>query len=206
MKLINASYEILTKTDNMNKLWLIELAGRTCYKSENKITNESAEKFVSMLLKRGHESVIEHESITVKFIVDRGVSHELVRHRLAFFSQESTRYCNYSKDKFNNEVTFIKPCWFNKASTYTQAFWLDSIGSTEKSYQVLIEEGWTPQEARSVLPNALKTEIVVTSNLRHWREIFRQRTSQAAHPQMREVMIPLLEDFRAQIPIVFDSI
>lgn len=204
MKLVNASYEIQTNVDGLSMLQAIERAGRKCYKSEDKITDESAVDFVRMLLSHPHESVIEHASATVCFIVDRGVSHELVRHRLASFSQESTRYCNYSKDKHNNELTFIRPCWGIEDNRGT--VWRQLMQNAEDVYLYLLLEGWTPQEARSVLPNALKTEIVVTTNLRHWREIFRQRTAKAAHPQMREVMVPLLEDFQALIPVVFDSI
>jgi thymidylate synthase (FAD) len=216
MKLIKPSYEILDCPDN-NKL--IELAGRTCYKSEDKITEESADKFIEMILNKGHESVVEHEKITVKFICDRGVSHELVRHRIASFSQESTRYCNYSKTKFDNEITFIIPNWcssieemdktdwdlIHKSSQGPERMWVNSMIEAEKSYMYLIGM-WTPQQARSVLPNSLKTEIVVTANLREWREIFRQRTSKAAHPQMRELMCPLLNELKEKLPVIFKDI
>ncbi len=207
MRLINASYEILTDINSDKILKTIELAGRTCYKSEDRITDISAVAFADMIVNQyKHHSVIEHEHLSVRFIVDRGVSHELVRQRLASFSQESTRFCNYSKDKFGNEITFIRPCWWDKASLRSQDIWISSMINDENDYRDLIEEGWTPQEARSVLPNALKTEIVVTSNLRHWREIFSQRVAKNAHPQMREVMQPLLTDMQASIPIIFDDI
>lgn len=217
MKLIKASFEILTPINGEQILKNIEIAGRTCYKSEDKITEDSAHKFVQMLLGRQHESVIEHQSISVKFICDRGVSHEIVRHRLASFSQESTRYCNYSKDKFGNELTFIIPSWLELPegsmlvdiketptdATYT---WIYSMYTAELWYNQLIKIGWQPQQARAVLPNSLKTEIVVTANLREWRTILKQRTSQAAHPQMRELMIPLLQTLKEKIPVIFDDI
>jgi len=211
----------LTEIQPEKILTNIEKAGRTCYKSENRITAESAEKFVANLIKSGHESVIEHESISVKFICDRGVSHELVRHRLASFSQESTRYCNYSKDKFDNQLTFIIPCWLDIQNgfettikdiiqmrglnpLYWQFYW--SLAIAETSYIELLKGEWTPQQARSVLPNSLKTEIVVTANLREWRTIFKQRTSNAAHPQMRELMCPLLEELKQKLPVIFNDI
>ena len=205
MRLIKANYKILTELDGKEILKSIEIAGRTAYKSEDKITETSAEDFVKMLIRRKHLSVLEHKSFTVKFIVDRGVSHELVRHRLASYTQESTRYCNYTKGKFNNELTFIDMSHIFKY--YTQKrLWLSSLKKAEESYIELTKDGCPPEIARSVLPNSLKTEIVVTANLREWRHIFRLRTSKAAHPQMREVMIPLLEEIKTLIPVIFDDI
>lgn len=205
MKVINASYEILTPINGEQILKNIEKIGRTCYKSEDKITDGSAEKFVGMLVKNGHEAMIEHNHITVKFICDRGVSHELVRHRLASFAQESTRYCNYSKEKFGNELTFIRPCFWDEYDN-EMYYWRHSIDVSERTYLELLRLGATPQEARSVLPNSLKTEITMTMNLREWRHFFKLRTDKAAHPQMRELTIPLLEEFKKLIPVVFDDI
>ncbi len=182
----------------------IELAGRTAYKSEDKITNDSAKDFVKMILKRGHLSVIEHQSVSVRFICDRGVSHEIVRHRLASYTQESTRYCNYTKGKFGSEITVIEPCFWSQDDERYKV-WKQAIEQIESAYNKLVEMGATPQEARSILPNSLKTEIVVTMNLREWRHFFTMRTSAAAHPQMREVAIPLLKEFQKQIPIIFDD-
>jgi thymidylate synthase (FAD) len=182
----------------------IELAGRTAYKSEDKITNDSAKDFVKMILKRGHLSVIEHQSVSVRFICDRGVSHEIVRHRLASYTQESTRYCNYTKGKFGSEITVIEPCFWSQDDERYKV-WKQAIEQIESAYNKLVELGATPQEARSILPNSLKTEIVVTMNLREWRHFFTMRTSAAAHPQMREVAIPLLKEFQKQIPIIFDD-
>lgn len=182
----------------------IEKCGRVCYKSEGRITDGSAEKFVANIIKRGHEAVLEHASITVKFVVDRGVSHEIVRHRLASYCQESTRYCNYSKDDFGTEITFIKPFFLEKTGAWCH--WESACEEAETAYFNMLNWGCTPQEARSVLPNSLKTELVMTANLREWRTFFKLRTSEAAHPQMREVTIPLLEKFKQMIPVVFDDI
>jgi thymidylate synthase (FAD) len=223
MKFIKPYYKILSKIKGKEILQNIERAGRTCYKSEDRITDESAEKFIKMLIERGHESVLEHETISILFTCDRGVSHEIVRHRLASFSQESTRYCNYSSDKFENQLTFIIPEWLdieecqvasiNQALVYckspvkgTTPTWLNSMLHAEHSYNHLINNGWESQQARSILPNSLKTEIVVTANIREWRTIFKQRTTKAAHPQMRELMCPLLDELKTIIPIVFNDI
>lgn len=209
MKIVSAGYEILTPISNggIDELKHIEKIGRVCYKSEDKITGdgESARKFVKMLIDRGHEAMIEHSSLSVKFTVDRGVSHELVRHRIASFAQESTRYCNYSKNKFGNEITVIKPLFFAEDSEqYSE--WKSAMIDAEKHYFDLLKNGATPQEARSVLPNSTKTEITITANYREWRNFFKLRTAEAAHPQMREVTIPLLEELKEKLPIVFDDI
>ena len=205
MKIINASYRIETPIDGAEILKRIEKAGRTCYKSEDRITEESAKSFVRMLIERGHESVLEHESITVRFICDRGVSHEIVRHRLASYSQESTRYCNYSGDRFGSELTFIKPCFFKeKKGAYCS--WYNSMDFAECAYFDMLDDGCTPQEARSVLPSSIKTEVVMTANLREWRHFLKLRTAKAAHPQMRELTVPLLKELQERIPVVFDDI
>ena len=205
MKIINASYRIETPIDGKQILKRIEIAGRTCYKSEDRITDESATAFVRKLIERGHESVLEHESITVRFVCDRGVSHEIVRHRLASYSQESTRYCNYSNDRFGYEITFIKPC-FLKEGTGAYASWLSAMHLANIMYSDMLAEGCTPQEARSVLPNSTKTEVVMTANLREWRHFLKLRTAKAAHPQMRELTVPLLHELQRRIPVVFDDI
>lgn len=205
MKIINPSVEILTPVNGIDVLKTLELAGRTCYKSEDKITEDSCVKFVQNVLKRGHEAVIEHFNISVKFICDRGVTHEIVRHRIASYCQESTRYCNYSNDKFGNEITVIKPCFWDEHSA-VYGTWEIACRQAEKAYFELLDNGATPQEARSVLPNSLKTEIVMTTNIREWRHFLKLRTSPAAHPQMREVAIMLLNQFKANIPVLFDDI
>lgn len=205
MNIINAGYEIMTPINGSEILKHIEKCGRVCYKSEDKITEDSAQIFCKNIIKRGHEAVLEHYSFTVKFIVDRGVSHEIVRHRLASYCQESTRYCNYSKDKFGTEITVIKPCFLDKEDK-KYSTWINSMKNAEQSYFKAINEGATPQEARSVLPNSLKTEVVMTANLREWRHFLKLRTSQYAHPQIREVAIPLLKELQLKIPILFDDI
>lgn len=182
----------------------LERYARVCYKSEDKMQAGSGQKFLRMILNSGHESVIEHEKITVLFIVDRGISHEIVRHRIASYSQESTRYCNYGKDKFGNEITVIKPFFFSDRENYK--YWEEACLAAERSYMALLRNGYTPQEARSVLPNSLKTEIVVTYNLREWRHFLRLRCSKAAHPQMRQVTIPLLILFKNRLPLLFEDI
>lgn len=205
MKIVDASFSIMALPDPETVLSHIESAGRTCYKSEDKITPESGRKFVKMILARGHESVIEHASATVRFVTDRGVTHELVRHRIAAYSQESTRYANYSKDKFGNEITVIRPLFWKEGSPEFAA-WAEAMENAERSYLALIEGGAQAQEARSVLPNSLKTEIVMTANLREWRHVFRLRCSGPAHPQIREIMLPLLDEFSKRIPAVFDDL
>lgn len=205
MKVIQPSIEVLDQINGDEILKRIELIGRVCYKSEDKITTDSAKTFVSNILKSGHESVIEHEKISVRIICDRGVSHEIVRHRIASYSQESTRYCNYSKDKFGNELTVIKPLFWDEESDEYQ-LWYNTIKKIEETYNKMISRGIKPQEARSILPNSLKTEIVVTMNLREWRHFFRLRTSMRAHPQMKEVADLILNEFKKEIPIIFDDI
>ena len=205
MNIIEPGFEVLDDLDGRRMLRKIEAAGRICYKSEENITDGSAEIFVRSILKNGHESVIEHEKISVRVVCDRGVSHEIVRHRIASYSQESTRYCNYSKEKFGKELTFIKPVFWEEDSKEYQ-LWKNLMKKTEASYNELIEMGAAPQEARSILPNSLKTEIVITMNLREWRHFFRLRTSKKAHPQMRQISRMILEYFQENIPAVFDDI
>lgn len=211
MKIIKASAEIISHTPNLEQV--IELGGRTCYKSEDKITEDSANEFIERIKNFKHESVLEHGAITVRFVVDRGVSHELVRHRLASFSQESTRYCNYSKSKFGEEIAVIDPRpafsswqdekWGDKAITPRWDVWYEAMSNAEASYFAMLEAGCSAQEARSVLPNSLKTEVIMTANPREWRHVFRVRCAKEAHPQMREVMLPLREGFIDRWPALF---
>lgn len=219
MIIIGPSFSIEDAIDGEEILRKIERAGRTCYKSEDKITPESARAFVAGIIKRGHESVLEHEKVTVRIICDRGVTHEIVRHRIASYSQESTRYCNYGHD---GEITVILPLWFRGAhgrhilnagmpdprDDELQLYkdWAYACSTSEAMYMRLIAAGQSPQQARAVLPNSLKTEIVCTFNLREWRHFFRLRTASSAHPQMREIICPLLHEFKRLIPVVFDDI
>ena len=205
MKIIKAKAFIESTITQEEAMALIERAGRTCYKSENKIAEGSAEDFIRNIMKRGHNTVIEHVSITARVICDRGVSHEIVRHRLASYSQESTRYCNYSTDKFGSELTVIEPCfWEDNSKAYLA--WERAMEAAERSYFALLDVGATPQEARSVLPNSLKTEIVMTMNFREWRHFFKLRCSTAAHPQMREVANILLNEFREKYPLFVENL
>ena len=212
MKIIKPKAEILRPSltpESIDAIYKnIEIAGRTCYKSEDKITADSARNFVRSLIKRGHEAMIEHASMTVKFTVDRGVSHELVRHRIASFAQSSTRYCNYSKSKFGNEITVIEPCFWPEYSSEYKT-WKYAMEKAEDAYFVLLSEGATPEEARSVLPNSLMTEVVITANMREWRNIFKLRavgTTGRPHPQMAEVMLPLLYECQKLMPELFGDI
>lgn len=205
MRIITPYVELIDPLDAERIIKKIEKIGRVCYKSEDRITNDSASAFILNILKSGHESVIEHESISVRVICDRGVSHEIVRHRIASYSQESTRYCNYSRDKFGKELTVIKPVFWEEGSK-EYSIWQDMMAQIEKSYNELIENGAKPQEARSILPNSLKTEIVMTMNLREWRHFFKLRTSNRAHPQMREISLMILELFKERLPLFFDDI
>lgn len=205
MKIISPSFDIMTPLPCCEDIVkFIELCGRVCYKTENKAGDDTADKFVGRRLETGHESTIEHFGLTVRFVCDRGVSHELVRHRLASFSQESTRYCNYQNDKFGSEITVIKPCFLDP-DTQPYAAWESAMKNAEYFYFRLLDIGCSPQEARSVLPNSLKTEVIMTANLREWRHIFRLRTSEAAHPQMRELMVPLCQELQCRIPVFFDE-
>lgn len=236
MKIIKAGYEILDLPADAREIYRkIERAGRTCYKSEDKITDESAEKFVRAMVKNHHEAMLEHASMTVVFTVDRGISHELVRHRVASFAQESTRYCNYSGDKFGNEITVIMPCFFDDIpiarkqgivdycdgilkdlpgedmTNHERAFvdWYWACGQCENAYFRMLVNGCTPQEARDILPTSVKTEVVVTANMREWRHMLKLRaagTTGAPHPQMAEVMRPLLAEMKEKLPALFFDI
>lgn len=220
MILVKPSFEIIDPIDGEAMLRKLEVCGRVCYKSEDKITPESYRKFVSTIIKNHHLSVIEHNSFTVRFTVDRGVSHEIVRHRLASFSQESTRYVNYAK----GQCTFVLPPWVGLApgeyngeqkvfsihsdiaKVEADHLWYQEMLNVEAKYLKLTQLGWAPQQTRSILPNSTKTEICVTANLREWAHILTERTSKAAHPQFREVSIPLLKELQSKIPIIFDDI
>ena len=221
MRIINQGFEVITPISEggIEEMKRIEQIARTCYKSENLITadGESAKKMVSNLIAHGHEAMLEHVSITVRFTTDRGVSHEIVRHRLASYAQESTRYCNYSKGKFGGEITCINPLngMYVDTKMKDMSFveldaiydeWYAAMCDAEKHYMRMLEMGCTPQMARSVLPNSLKTELNMTANIREWRNFFKLRYAQAAHPQMRELACALLEEFKARMPILFGDI
>ncbi len=214
MRLVKPSIEYIWATES--PLEVIERAGRTCYKSEDKITGESSARFVEMLVNRGHEAMVEHVSASYRVICDRGVTHEIVRHRLFSFAQESTRYCNYK-----GGVAYIIPSWMpgiaegeltaeSLGEQYgawgdddPRLIWLRNMLVQERAYLDLLTGGWQAQQARSVLPNSLKTEIIITGNLRQWRQFLRLRCDRAAHPQMREVAGMILDDIMGRIPVLF---
>jgi thymidylate synthase (FAD) len=213
MKVIDQYHEILHITPNVMKL--VEACGRICYKSEDKITDTSAKKFVEKLNRLGHGSVLEHSQITVRFVTDRGISHELVRARLASYSQESTRYCRYDGD-----MVFIRPVWcsddvlgeWSSDKSWGQNLkpdelvWLSACEQSTEHYTSLLDQGWSPQKARTALNHSLKTEIAMTANIREWQHTLKLRIQKAAHPQIRALMFNLMKDLQQQIPIVFDDI
>ncbi len=198
MLLVKPSFEILNISGDLTT---IEQAARTCYKSESKITEGSAESLVTNLLTRGHEAMLEFVDISVKIITDRGVSHEIVRHRVASYAQESTRYVNYKEG-----VQFIEPLSIENGPTRVQLGFRQALYDIEQKYIYLIENGLKPQDARAILPNALKTEIVMKANLREWRHFFQLRCNKSAHPEMRRITLPMLVEFKERIPIIFDDL
>lgn len=204
MKVIDQYHEILSIPERL--LETIERAGRTCYKSEDKITPGSAVKFVKMLITRGHHAMIEFGDIIVRFVTNRGVTHEMVRHRLCSFAQESTRYVRY-----DGNMEFIRPVWapdFEDGDVVPEdpiLIWQEAMQRSEEDYCDLLARGWRPEQAREVLPNSLKTEIVVKGNIREWRHIFKLRCAKTAHPQMRALMIPCMEELKDRLPVVFDD-
>jgi thymidylate synthase (FAD) len=224
MKIINQSYEILSPLANcecgtdgceirnagfIREAKLIELAGRTAYKSEDKISEISYDAFIRGLIKRKHEAVIEFGSMTVKFVTDRGISHELVRHRPASFCQESTRYCSYASDKFHGEITVIRPSTWSTWQRRQKEEWQVAMGEAEARYMNLVQQSespLSPQQARAVLPNSLKTEIAIRANFREWRHIFKLRCAKTAHPDMRALVTPLRDECARLLPCVFDGL
>jgi thymidylate synthase (FAD) len=206
MKIIEPSYKIISPIDGEAALKFIEDVGRTCYQSFDRTTEDSARKFVKFLIQRGHESVLEHYTFSVRFIVDRAVANEIVRHRIASYAQESTRYVGYDKEKFGSEITVIKPCFFDPLTPQWDA-WATACEKSEDMYMTMRQYyDVTPEQARDILPLSTKTELVMTANIRSWRNFFKLRTARAAHPQMREISIPLLKECKARLPIFFDDI
>jgi len=209
LRIVEPSFAFESPVDREEILKHLERAGRTCYKSEGKIGDGTAAAFVRSVVKRGHESVLEHVSLTVRVVCDRGVSHEIVRHRLASYSQESTRYCNYGDGKFGNQVSFVRPCFWQEDTPEAKEklrIWTESMQAAENAYLALLAQGATPQEARSVLPNSLRTELVMTMDLREWRHFLKLRSDRASHPQMRELAVPMLAGFRLLLPELFEDL
>ena len=202
MKVIQPMIKINPIELQQNKIMHIVKYARVCYQSEG--SPKDSISFLTKLIRMGHESVIEHEKVTVTFVVDRGISNQIVRHRIASYSQESTRYCNYSQNKFGSEITVIEPFFYcNRVREYQ--LWLSACQQAENAYLELLKLG-SPEEARSVLPNSLKTELVTTYNFREWRHFFSLRCAKDAHPQIRQVAIPLLILFKETFAPLFDDI
>ena len=207
VKVIQQSYEILTDLSDSTKILKdIERVGRVCYKSESNITQDSYIKFCKMLRDRGHEAMIEHSQLSVKFIVNRAIANEIVRHRLFSFAQESTRYINYSKDKFCNEIKVIEPEELLPSNSSVYQFWYNSCKNAEDAYMALLYDNVKPEIARDVLPLSTATEIVVTGNIREWRHFFKLRCDSKAHPQIVSISRKLLNDLKSKIPVLFDDI
>lgn len=205
VKVIAPSIEILTPLDGDSILKHIELCARNCYKSEDKITTDSARKMVKKLIEMGHEAMIEHFNLSVRLITDIGVLKDLSRHRLVSFAVESTRYCLYSKDKFGSELTVMDPPVLEKDSEAYQ-IWLHTMEEIEKGYNALAQMGYKADVCRTLLPHGFKVEMIMTANLREWRHIFRLRCAPAAHPTVQQVMKLLLKEMRSKIPVIFDDI
>lgn len=201
MNIIEQSWEWVQPppTDVLQR---IEKIGRVCYKSEDKIQAGSEQRFISMILKREHLTLLEHIVVTVKFVINRGSLLHLTRHRLASFTGESTRYCRYD----DGSMTFIRPVWWDQWSEQARGTWLESMRQAEESYNLLLAQGSKPEQAREVLPNSLKVELYMTANLREWRHVFQLRAAQGAHTQIRTLMRECLEGFQKKIPMIFDNI
>ena len=217
MNVIESSFTILRIDDEESIVRLLETCARNCYKSEMSETIEEGLDFLDRrIVQSGHHSVLEHINITVEIICDRGILAEITRHRIASFSVESTRYCDYSKGKHGKEITVIRPYFWEpeehdciavrEHKERLKMCWLNSMRQAEASYMALLNNGASAQEARSVLPNSLKTDIIMSTNLRSWRNFFEQRTEPGAHPQMREIARPMLDEFKRRVPLIFDDI
>ena len=203
MRIIEPSIKIVTSTPSA--LQVIERIGRICYKSEDKITVDSAEKFVRRIVKSGHHSVIEHANLSVIFICNRGVTHELVRHRLAAYSQESTRYCDYSSEKFGREIAVVVPYGLEQGTVQYGA-WREGVNYAEQCYFRMLDAGCKPQIARSLLPISVKTEIGMTANFREWRHVITLRTSKAAHPAIRLLINKVKDWFQENYPVIIEDL
>ena len=201
MKIVEPSVELLWITENPE--FQIERAGRTCYKSEDRITADSARLFAGKMREHGHHAMIEHAVASFRIITDRGITHEIVRHRIASFAQESTRYCNYSADKFENQCSFIEPPDLDETQ---RALWEKACLDAEQSYFAMLKAGCSAQIARSVLPTCLKTELVMTANFREWRHFIALRGTKAAHPQIRPLAFKIREILMQHAPSVFEDL
>ena len=208
MKIIDPSFTFIAQPDRATAYNRIAEAMRNCYRAELNAMPKTDEELVELAIKRGHYSVIEFASVAVNIVCDRGVTHELVRHRIASYAQESTRYCNYAGEKFGRELTFVRPSWAqgNGMSTAKYKFWLEAMEYAEKSYMNMLDNLAMPQEARAVLPNSLATKIAVHANLREWAHIFKLRCDLPAHPDMRQTMKPILLAMLDEYPHIFQPV
>ncbi len=207
MKTIKQSVEIITSIDNAQVLKHLELCARNCYKSEGFITEDttSAEKMINKLITLDHTAMIEHFSVTVRLICDVGVYKDLTRHRMASFAIESTRYCNYSKDKFGNEITFVMPSHIEQNSELLKV-WTETMQVIENNYNLMAEMGATPDQLRMLLPHSTAASVIMTANIREWRHVFNLRCSDKAHPTVQEVMKLLLVQMYDKMPILFEDL
>ena len=207
VKIVEPSVEIITEIDGDKILKTIERAARTCYKTEDNISEDasSAKKMISKLIEMGHTAMIEFADVHVILTADTGVLKDLTRHRHCSFAVESTRYCNYSKGKFGNEITVIKPCNIEEGSKEYD-LWLDCMNNIETTYNQMAELGCKPDQLRMLLPHSLKCNINLKANVREWRHIFSLRCAKAAHPSVQEIMKMVLVEFHKQIPILFDDL
>ena len=204
MKIVEPKIEI-EKVDYKKVMKNLERACRTCYRSEDKISDESYKTLLKNCINRGHESILEHEKITIRMICDIGVYKDLTRHRHASFSIESTRYCNYGKDKFDNEIKFIKPVNIEE-NTEIYKEWKESCEEIEKRYIKMVELGATPDQMRMILPHSTAALVTMTANIREWKHIFNLRCTRHAHPAVEQVMIPLLLHLKENMPEIFDNV
>lgn len=204
MKIIEPLVEV-ENFDGLKIMKNIERACRTCYRSEDKITEDSYKNLIKNCVNRGHESVLEHEKITVRLTCDIGVYKDLTRHRIASFSIESTRYCNYGKDKWDNQVKFIKPCNI-EGDSELYSNWVGTMDFIEKEYIAMSKNGATPDQMRMILPHSTAAEVTMTANIREWKHIFELRCSKRVHPSVQQVMIPLLLYFKEQMPEIYESV
>ena len=203
MKIIKPLIEV-EDYDGIRIMKNIERACRTCYRSEGMVTDDSYKRLLTNCLNRGHESVLEHEKITVRMTCDIGVYKDLTRHRFGSFSIESTRYCNYGKDKFDNEIKFIDPCNMDEKELFNE--WYSACTEIEQRYLKMAELGATPDQMRMILPHSTAAQVTMTCNIREWRHILDLRTKKMTHPAIRQILIPLLLKFKKDMPELFSDI
>lgn len=204
MKIIEPKMEV-EKFDGKAIMKRLERACRTCYRSEGSITDESYKTLLNNCITRGHESILEHEKITIRMTCDIGVYKDLTRHRIASFSVESTRYCNYGKDKFDNEIKVMRPCNIDPNSKLYE-HWTTAMEQIEKEYLDMSKEGATADQLRMLLPHSTAAEVTMTANIREWKHIFNLRANNHAHPAIQQLLIPLLLLFKKEMPEIFSNV